>query len=59
MATKKQKPFDSVFTITPAMDPGLMRIEAVRQAIKLLPSRRGCWLACGRRPSCFPPSTRT
>lgn len=33
----KERTFDPVFTITPAMAGGLMRIEAVRQAIGSLP----------------------
>jgi Fic family protein len=37
MAAKKQKTFDPVFTITPAIAANLMRIEAVRQATQSLP----------------------
>lgn len=37
MASKRQKIFVPVFTITPAIAGNLMRIEAVRQAIQSLP----------------------
>jgi len=37
MVKKKHKTFDPLFTITPAIAGNLMRIEAVRQAIQLLP----------------------
>src|SRR5205807_7774482 len=37
MTTKNSAGFNPRFTITPAVANGLMRIEAVRQAIQLLP----------------------
>ncbi len=37
MTTKKRATFSPTFTITPAMANSLMRIEAVRQAIRTLP----------------------
>src|SRR6202167_5854220 len=37
MTNKKRTSFDPNFTITPAMAHGLMRIEAVKQAIQTLP----------------------
>src|ERR1700676_1613591 len=37
MTTKKRTSFYPTFTITPAVASGLMRIEAVRQAIQTLP----------------------
>src|ERR1035438_2041416 len=37
MVTNKRSSFHPNFTITPAMAKGLMRIEAVRQAIRTLP----------------------
>src|SRR2546423_511528 len=36
-AMKKRTSFHPTFTITPSMANGLMRIEAVRQAIQILP----------------------
>src|SRR5437867_6389337 len=37
MRTKKRASFNPTFTITPAVANGLMRIEAVKQAIQTLP----------------------
>ena len=37
MVTNKRSSFNPVFTITPAIATGLMRIEAVKQAIRTLP----------------------
>src|SRR5882672_734355 len=37
MTTKKRISFNPTFTITPAVASGLMRIEAVKQAIQTLP----------------------
>ena len=37
MTAKKHTSFSPAFTITPAMASGLMRIEAVKQAIQMLP----------------------
>src|ERR1700676_234916 len=37
MTTKNRTTFDPTFTITPAAANGLMRIEAVKQAIQTLP----------------------
>src|SRR5713226_6053085 len=37
MTTKKRASFNPAFTITPAVANGLMRIEAVKQAIRMLP----------------------
>jgi hypothetical protein len=37
MTTKKNTSFNPAFTITPALANGLMRIEAVKQAIQTLP----------------------
>src|SRR5882757_3458254 len=37
MTTKKRTSFNPIFTITPAMASGLMRIEAVKQTIQTLP----------------------
>jgi hypothetical protein len=37
MTEKRHASFNPTFTITPAMATGLMRIEAVKQAIQTLP----------------------
>ena len=41
MTPEKRTSFNPTFTITPAMAGGLMRIEAVKQAIQTLPITRG------------------
>lgn len=41
MTTKKRTSFNPTFTITPAVAKGLMRIEAVKQAIQTLPITPG------------------
>lgn len=59
MATKKQKTFVPLFTITPASAGNLMRIEAVRQAIQSLRNGIAYCVDVFPRKTCMAFSPRT